>query len=237
MGSTSDPRESRVAIDGGVRRVFQCGLPEWTDGIRWLEADGERFGLDKGRTYPVCIQSHALRKLTERFPADREVQVVVQHGLLESLRAPEVVERQGDAYLIAYHVDDLRLGYLLARPAQDRIVLCTFLFLTMAGTPESRLLGQKLRLCRRDIEHLSLDRLETFLTPDVLQDQQLVALLEACGCGSLLELARSGFPCDALTGRAAELRRFLRLTDSDRRPSRRFPSPPAELACGAGLAS
>jgi hypothetical protein len=73
----------------------------------------------------VCLQSHALRKLTERFPADREVQVVVQHGLLESLASLAVAEQQGDAYLIAFHVRGLRLGYFVARPAQDRIVLCT----------------------------------------------------------------------------------------------------------------
>jgi hypothetical protein len=232
-----EPRESRVEIEGKVRPVYQCGLPDWTDGVRWLEADGEPFGLKKGRTYPVCIQSHALRKLTERFPTDWEVQVVVQHGLLESLASLAVAEEQGDAYLIAFHVRGLRLGYFVARAVQDRIVLCTFLFLTMQGTPEARLLGQKLRLCRRDIEHLNLDRLETYLSPDVLQDPQLVGLLEECGCGSLLELARHGFPYDTLTGRAEDLRRFLRVTDGHQRPSSRFSSPQAKLACGASLAS
>jgi hypothetical protein len=218
----SAPRESRVALDGKVRPVFQCGLPEWTNGIRWMQADGERFGLDRGRKYPLSIQSHALRKLEERFPADRDVEVIVRFGLLESLRRPEVVERRGETYLIAYHVHGVRLGYLVARVAQCAVVITTFLFLTMEGTPEFRLLKEKLRLCRRDLEHLSLDRLETFLGPDVLQDQGLVTLLEECGCGSLLGLARDGFPYDALTGRAEELRRFLRIEECDERRSGRL---------------
>jgi hypothetical protein len=190
----AEPRESRVAIDGKVRPVFQCGLPDWAAGIRWMEADGEHFGLDKGSKYPLCIQSHALRKLKERFPAGRAVEVVVRQGLLESLSSPQVAAQQGDAYLIAYHMHGLRLGYLVSRAAQDRIVITTFLFLTMEGTPEYRLLKEKLRLCRRDIEHLNLDRLETFLSPDILRDEGLVAVLTDCGCGSLLELARFGFP-------------------------------------------
>jgi hypothetical protein len=107
----------------------------------------------------------------------------------------------------------------------------------MQGTPEARLLGQKLRLCRRDIEHLNLDRLETYLSPDVLQDQHLVGLLGECNCGSLLELARHGFPYHPLTSRAAELRQFLRLKDGDHRPFRRFATHPPGIACGARLAS
>jgi hypothetical protein len=195
------------------RPVFQCGLPDWTDGIRWMEADGGPFGLEEGRRYPVCIQSHALRKLKERFPQDREVEVVVQHGLLESLDSPEVAERQGDSYLIAYHVHGIRLGYLVAWVAQGKIVIVTFLFLTMKGTPEHRLLREKLRLTRRDIEHLSLDRLETFLSPDVLQERQLVGVLQECGCGGLLGLAACDFPCRGGGDRAEELKRFLGITD------------------------
>ena len=66
-----------------------------------------------------------------------------------------VVERQDEAYLIAYHLKDLRLGYLVARVVEGRVVITTFLFLTMEGTPEYRLLHEQLRLCRRDIEHLN----------------------------------------------------------------------------------
>jgi hypothetical protein len=97
--------------------------------------------------------------------------------------------------------------------AQETIVIITFLFLTMTGTPESRLLREKLRLHRPDIEYLSLDRLETFLSPDILRDEELVALLEESGCGSLLNLARSHFPYEVLKERAREIRQFLRLPD------------------------
>jgi hypothetical protein len=212
----NEPRPVRAEIDGLQRPAYQCGLPLWTDGIVWIEADGELFGLDAGRKHPVCIQSHALRKLKERFPADGTVEEVVQYGMLESLTDLCVVERQGDSYWIAYHVGGRRLGYLVARVAQGKIVITTFLFLTMEGTPEFRKLREKLGLCRRDIQHEGLDRLETFLSPAILQDQDLVRLLEECGCGSLLALARDGFPYYPVRDRAGDLRKFLRLPEKRR---------------------
>jgi hypothetical protein len=136
-----------------------------------------------------------------------------QHGLLCSLDEPRVVERSGDGYLLDFHLKGTRVGYLPARVVGGKLVVTTFLLLTMAGTPEGRLLRQRLRLSRPDVEYAGLDRLETFLAPDVLADGELARALEDCGCGPLLQLARDGFPHAALEGRAEELRRFLRITD------------------------
>jgi hypothetical protein len=114
----------------------------------------------------------------------------------------------------------------LARAVEDKIVVTTFLFLTMAGTQQHRLLREKLRLSRRDIEYEGLDRLETFLTPDVLADEDLVKVLEDAGCGSLLALARDGFPDTVVGCRAEELKRFLRITDGGGQNLSRRPRSP-----------
>jgi len=227
---SSKPRAICVKIDGKVRPAFQCAIPCEANGITWMECDGAVFGLENGRQYPIFIQSHALRRLRERLAASVIAEVTLNLGLMCSLAEPTVVEREDGSYLIDYHLQGDRVGYLVARVAQDKIVITTFLFLTMKGTPECRLLKEKLRLTRRDIEYEGLDRLETFLTPDILADKDLVRVLEECGCGSLLALSRGGFPHKSVDGRAEELKRFLRIPDrGDKKLLKRFSSPRPQI--------
>src|SRR5207302_802619 len=115
--------EGRVAIDGKVRRVYRCQLPDGLRGIRAVSCDG-------------C---------------------------------------------------------LVARVVGNQVVLRTFLFLTMEGTPEARELSRRLGLSRPDIEYEGLDRLETFLSPSFRADAELAELLRECGCGSLLGIGEMGF--------------------------------------------
>jgi hypothetical protein len=206
--SRSAPREVRVEIDGQSRPAFQCVVPAWCRGIEWLQCDGEVLGLEKGRQYPVYIQSHGLRRLRERLPAQELTEAVLQIGLRESLADP-LVKRRGDAYWFEYRLRDHRVGYLIARLVQDKVVFTTYLFLTMEGTPEARLLKEKLGLCRKDKEYVGLDRMETFLSPDILRDEELVRVLEECDCGPLLQLAREGFQHNSGGNRAETVRRFL----------------------------
>jgi hypothetical protein len=222
----SEPREIRVEIDGQGRPAFQCAVPWGFDGIQWMECGGAALGLDSGRQYPVFLQSHALRRLRERLKSRLVPEVTLQIGLMCSLAELTVVERRGDRWLIAFHLRGIRVGYLVARVFQDKVVITTFLLLTMEGTPECRLLKRNLGLTRRDIEYEGLDRLETFLAPDVLADKDLVRVLEESGCGSLLALARDGFSQTAVAGRAEELKRFLRITGgANRKLSRGLCSP------------
>jgi hypothetical protein len=228
---SSQPRSVHVEIDGKPRLAYQCAAPWRLEGIRWVDCDGAALGLEGGRQYPVFLQSHALRRLRERLASSLIPEVAVHLGLMCSVAELTVVERQGDRYLIAFHVRGTRVGYLPARLVQDRLVITSFLLLTMEGTPEGRRLREKLRLTRRDIEYGGLDRLETFLTPDVLGDRDLVRVLEECGCGSLLTLAREGFPHTAVVGHAEELKRFLGITDGrDQELSKRLCSPQPRVA-------
>jgi hypothetical protein len=198
-----------VAIDGKPRRAFQCAIPWLLEGIWWVECEGGALGLDGGQKYPVFLQSHALHRLRERLAPSVIPEPAIHLGLMCSLAGPRVMPSEGDSYRIDFHFKDARVGYLVGRVVEGKLVITTFLFLTMEGTPEGRLLKEKLRLSRRDIEYEGLDRLETFLTPDVLADKELGKVLEDCGCGSLLALARDGFPHTAAGSRAEELRRFL----------------------------
>jgi hypothetical protein len=202
-----------VVIDGIERRAYRCGLPWWLQGVRWLECDGAALGLEEGRKYPIFIQSHALHKLRERLPEELLTERDIHMGLLESLTDFRVERLEEDAYRIEYHLTGHRVGYLTARVAQGKVVITTFLFLTMSGTREGRQLQEKLRLTRWDIEYQGLDRLGTFLSTDIHQDPSLAAVLEKCGCGSLLALARSGFAPEQVPGRAEELKRYLLISE------------------------
>jgi hypothetical protein len=214
-----------VDIDGKPRPAFQCGTPWSLKGIRWYEIDGRALGLDGARSYPVYLQAHALRRLRERLAPSLIPETVITMGLMWSLPESTVVRRGGD-YLIAFSLTGIRVGYLVARVVAGLLVVTTFLFLTMKGTPEGQLLREKLGLSHRDIEYEGLDRLETFLAPDVLADKALVKVLDESGCGSLLELARDGFPHKAVAGRAEDLKKFLQITDGAGRKPSRWPGRP-----------
>jgi hypothetical protein len=204
------PEQARVALDGATRAAFRCGGPggvvEW---VSWRSGD---LGLPgAGRDLPVYVQHHTLRRLHERLGTAAGPRYFLEHFLWRSLSEPRVVERRGDDHWVEYRVGGRRLGYLVARLLEDKVVVLTFLFLTMQGTPEARLLFEKLRLRRADIEYNRLDRLDYFQNSDLADDPVLVELLAECGCGHLLAPADVGDQSDLITGVASELRRFLGL--------------------------
>ena len=213
VGTT--PQEIRIAIDGNVRPAFRCALPEFLKGTRWVEVDGGAFGLEAGRKYPVYIQSHAAYRLRERLSATELPGFTIFMGLCYSLAKPTAIEPNGDRCLIDFNLRGIRIGYLAARVIQDKIVIVTFLFLTMEGTPENRLLKRILGVTSHDIRFMRLDRLETYLTPDVIADERLMGVLEKCGCGQLRNLER--FRSDEATerGRAEKIKQYLGLGEAD----------------------
>jgi len=76
----------------------------------------------------------------------------------------------------------VRVGYFVARIVNEHVLIQTFLFLTMDGTPEGTMLWERLKLSRGDKEYLGLDAIETFTDTNIRTDPQLLALLEECNC-------------------------------------------------------
>lgn len=70
------------------------------------------------------------------------------------------------------------------------MVVRTFLFLTMDGTPEGDALQRTLRLARDDKGYLGLDDFRMFLSTDLTLDDRLAEILAGRGCGGLFELGR-----------------------------------------------
>lgn len=199
------------------RWAFRCGQPFGMRGIEWVAWPPLVLGLQgEEPTYPVYVQSHALDNLYRKearalFIEDGEW--LVHDYLWQSLREPKVtpMPRAPGKFLVEYHLNCHKLGYLVAQPLDGIVLIESFLFITMDGTPEGDELWNNLRLRRRDKEHLELDQIHTFLMTDVQFDPDLVAILEKCGCGHLFRVMKEPPRDRFVPGYANEFRKYLRL--------------------------
>ena len=108
---------------------------------------------------------------------------------------------------------------MLGSVIDDKVLIRTFLFLTMQGTPESRLLHDRLGARRHEIERLRLDELATFLDTDLADDPELTRIFTDCGCGHLFHL-RKIWRRDAYKKwqHAQRIREYLHLPQSAKKP-------------------
>ena len=207
----ADPQVRRVALDGAARPVYRVPATQAGGEVRWLSWTAGQAGRAAGSAdLPVFVQSHALRNLERRVNLPGAVPYL-QMWLEQSLANPVVVGRgAGGELLVEFRIQAHRLGYLIVTPLAEVAVVRTFKFLTMAGTPESRLIARHLRLRRCDTEWLGLDDLAAFTRSDLRDDPVLRPLLASCGCGHLFDLDESDWtpPPKPL---AAEVRRYLGL--------------------------
>ncbi len=159
------------------------------------------------RRLPVYLTTHAVRRFRERVsvkPGPMSGQV--DDTVWWTFKKP-TVKLGNDCYLVEFKPHDVKLGYFTIVAYDGKAVVTSFLFLTMDGTPEGQQLNQLLRLRRDDKQYLGLHELGTFVYGDIHQDKELTRVLEACGCGHLLQLTLDSV--DTLVARAEEVRAYL----------------------------
>jgi hypothetical protein len=184
------PHRCTFDVDGEKRPAFQAG--EWfgDEGFVWVEWPGSLVGRPADEKLPVYVQSHVLHRLFDRLvlPQDRWM---VHYDMIVSLRRAKIIQWEKDFFWIEHtdHVNN-RLGYLIGNVVDQKVLIRTFLFLTMQGTPEARLLYDRLGARRGDIERLRLDELATFLDTDLADDAELTQVFTDCGCGHLFDLRK-----------------------------------------------
>lgn len=88
-------------------------------------------------------------------------------------------------------------------------MITTFLFLTMAGTPEGDHLRRRLKLDRDDMNWLGMDTLGYFIRSDVAKDSRLRAIFTDCGCGHLFDLLKPEARVVLREGVAENTRKYL----------------------------
>ncbi len=145
-------------------------------------------GCDSSREYPVFVQDHVISRLHERVGCFEDMEHHIYDSLWQSLyRDPEITVC-GKSTLLSYRLLGYKIGYLPMLIYPDSILLTTFLFLTMNGTPAGDKLRERLNLSRPKKEHTGLDQLMTFIYGDIAQDTELVRILTECGCGCLFDI-------------------------------------------------
>jgi hypothetical protein len=129
-----------------------------------------------------------------------------------SLKNPKLFPTGPKEWLVEFSVIGIRLGYFTAVEIDGRILVTTFLFLTMRNTPEGKRIREMLGLRVDQVEWLRMDTLPFFTQSDAAQDGELRGVLTACGCGHLFDLIGPETREITLPGKAQEIRRHLRLS-------------------------
>ena len=192
----------------GSQLLYRSGIGSVGE-LQWLSWSGSQLGMTGDReTYPVYLSSHALQQFRQRIPGSI-FGPHLEHFIFESLLEPVFSAGERDTRLVAFRLPPGKLGYFVVDVVQQRVILRTFLFLTMNNTPEGDMLFQKLKLARSDKEHLELDQLSTFMLSDIKQDPQLRQVFDECGCGHLLTIVPEQIVHPAMTDRGNELRKYL----------------------------
>lgn len=193
------PISKIVDIDGKRRSVFRlidntriAGLSiEGTYDI--IEWDGQDLkgvpGTDPNKTYPVYLQKHVFERLKERLNCRKSFNGLLNYCIYHSLDEPTFVVN-GSNILVPITLGDTgyKVGYLGCIIQEDIVIIKTFFFITMDGTPEGNRLKERFGLTRVDKEYLKIDSIQAFYNSDIDKHPDIKQMFEDCGCGHLIAL-------------------------------------------------
>jgi hypothetical protein len=214
-----EPRIRNFTLGGRKRPAYQCAAQcGESPALYWSAWPREMVGLKKGpERLPVYFQSHVFHRLFERLDATH--QTLAHLSLLWAMFDPKIDLRGGKIWARCPSPGG-DLGYFVGEIVNDCILFRSFLFLTMTGTPQSKKLKRRLRLERRAIELLRLDRLDTFVNSDLSQDPALVRIFNDCDLGHLLALREHLGDDDKAPRRvASQLRLYLGMPAAEAPPA------------------
>lgn len=201
------PEAIRVPTPSGERRAFELVKPTGTscEAVRW---DRAVIGLEGPGRVPVLVLKHAVERLEERLPLRDSVHFL--HTLMvQSLEQPRIARRSGNTLLVEFRNGPKKYGYLVAELISGAVLVRTFKFLTMQGTPESDELRRVLGLHRRDIEYLRLDDFFGLTCSDFQEDPLLSRAFAECGCGHLISLLKPELRRRMLHSTSFDVRKYL----------------------------
>lgn len=179
------PKESFV-IDSVSRPAYRVG---WRlDGqMEWSEIKPSVLGLPKKNApLPVYVQMHALYRMEERLGMHTGH---MHAALMASMRNPVIHPHEKNQFLIPYSFNLRKLGYLVCSVENQCVFIHTFLFLTNNGTPEGKKLNKLTGLEKMDKKYIGIDKLSTFLSYNISENEFVKKLFIKAGCGELLDLS------------------------------------------------
>jgi len=134
----------------------------------------------------VYIQSHAIRRLSERI--DNLELGVTHYFMYRSFKEVKVFYDTNNKMLIEYRISDSKAGYFRVDMVDGMLVVRTFLFITNNTTPEGQLLEKNTGLKKLDKKYLAIDKLSTFMSSDIGNNEVIRKIFDESGCHSLIEL-------------------------------------------------
>jgi hypothetical protein len=209
------PLTKRIVIDRKPHLVYRLGLVKESDHtMLWISLSAEKLPEafhPKAGKYDVWVQSHALRRMTERLAPVKEY--FYQASMITAIGRPEVTMGSKNEFLISLKIFGFKAGYFVAECFGSDIVIRTFLFLTQSGTPEGNMFNARLKVSALEKRYLGLDTLNIFATTDICQDERISAIIEECGCGDLIKIKDKLGKYNNEEKYAAKLRHLLCLDD------------------------
>ena len=180
--------KKKISIDGNIRPVFRIGWTFTSDQFEWLYILPTELGitsLPEDLHIPVYIQDHAIRRIYER------IDCILSNALISSIYSSLrncIAFRDRDKFIIEYRILNVKVGYLSAVLIDGKLVVRTFLFLTFSGTPEGKRLEEFIGLKALDTKYLKMDKLSSFMTGKLKENDELRSIFERADCLHLVEL-------------------------------------------------
>jgi len=182
----------KFLLSDNVRPAFRIGWTFKDNAFEWiylLPSELRIKSLPEDQQIPVYIQSHAIQRIFERL--DCIHRFVLISSIYLSLRKCVCIRDRGK-FIIEFVILDVKVGYLSAVMSEGKLVIRTFLFLTFNGTPEGKRLEEFIGLKALDTKYLKMDKLSSFMTGKLKENDELRSIFERADCLELVEL------CDKL---------------------------------------
>jgi hypothetical protein len=204
------PEKKKIKYNDGSRLVFRVGWAFTNEGMIWPQLKGTDFGIDNAHSHKpvyVYIQAHAIHRLKERL----DVLTIshIQFYLYVALVELKIAKAANGQSLIEFRYNDKKFGYLAFDLVGNMIVIKTFLFLTMDGTPEGEILRQMLGIEAVDKKYLEIDRLSTFVLTDIKDHPEVFEKFEQAGCADLFMLDNEAMNAIPRTEKARLIQSYL----------------------------
>ncbi len=199
------PETSIVKIDGTNRPVVRVGWAFAHAGLEWTSIKPSLLNFNSPFAdipLKVYIQSHALERLSERM--DCFWTGFVHAHMHISLRDAKVFYDNNNKILIEYRLDDVKAGYFRADIIDGIILIRTFLFITNSGTPEGEKLMKSTGLQKLDMKYLAIDKLSTFMSYDIGDNEDIMKLFIDADCQCLIDLYEKAKSLDAIQGKQSK---------------------------------
>ena len=214
------PESKSIEVDGVKRPAFRVGLPapgvkgmyyvSWTPPQTLLSRGSEASPL------PVYVQTHALQRLKERADSIEDFWTVLL--LFDALQCKDVRFDSARTIFFPVSINKVTIGYFIGELLPDMVLLRTFQLLTNSGTPEGKKLDALCGTSKLDKMYLGIDKLSSFMSGELAQNEILRSFFREAGCEPLLDFYKvynGSLTKELGMERIAFLMKYLNLEEPD----------------------